>query len=166
MVPPDTALELVEVIRAMVPVVTGTSNLGAPLAMDFSMAYGPSASHNENYVNSWLQDTVEAHQLLLDKIVCFAMSDFGGTHAAFRLMITCAVRRYGFLLRTLPQDICRPYLANADRAIRIAVHRIFGVSQDVQTLDQLNCAKRHLSPPRSLGGLMYRPSSSMINMIT
>jgi hypothetical protein len=41
MVPPNTALELVEVIRAMVPVVTGTSNLGAPLAMDFSMAYGP-----------------------------------------------------------------------------------------------------------------------------
>jgi hypothetical protein len=102
MVSPDTALELVEVIRAMVPVVTGTSNLGAPLAMDFSMAYGPPTSHNENYDHSWLQDTVEAHQLLLDKIVCFAMSDFGGTHAAFRLMITYAVRRYGFLLRTLP----------------------------------------------------------------
>ena len=31
MVPPDTALELVEVIRAMVPVVTGTSNPGACL---------------------------------------------------------------------------------------------------------------------------------------
>jgi hypothetical protein len=69
MVPPDTALELVEVIRAMIPVVTGTSNLGAPLAMDFSMADGPPTSHNENYVHSWLQDTVEAHQLLLDKIV-------------------------------------------------------------------------------------------------
>jgi hypothetical protein len=86
----------------MVPVVTGTSNIGAPLAMDFSMAYGPPASHSENYVHSWRQDTVEAHQLLLDKIVCFAMSDFGGTHAAFRLMITCAERRYGFLLRTPP----------------------------------------------------------------
>jgi hypothetical protein len=35
---PDTAPELVEVIRAMVPVCTGTSNLGAVLAMDFSMA--------------------------------------------------------------------------------------------------------------------------------
>jgi precorrin-3B methylase len=52
MVPSDTAHELVEVIRAMVPVVTGTSNLGAPLAMDFSMAYGLPASHNENYVHS------------------------------------------------------------------------------------------------------------------
>jgi hypothetical protein len=41
MVPPDTAPKLVEVIRAMVPVVTGTSNLAAPLAMDFSMADGP-----------------------------------------------------------------------------------------------------------------------------
>jgi hypothetical protein len=79
MVPPDTAPEHVEVIRAMVPVVTGTSNLGAPLVMDFSMADGPPASHNENYVHSWLQDIIEAHQLLLDKIVCFAMSDFGGT---------------------------------------------------------------------------------------
>jgi hypothetical protein len=95
--------------RAMVPVVTGTSYLRAPLTMDFSMAYGPPASHNENYVHSWLQDTVEARPLLLDKIVCFAMSDFGGTHAPFRLMITCAIRRYWFFLRT-PLDICRPYL--------------------------------------------------------
>jgi hypothetical protein len=77
MVPPDITLELVEV-RAMVTVVTGTSNLGAILVMDFSMADGPPASHNVNYVHYWLQDTVEAHQLLLDKIVCFAMSDFGG----------------------------------------------------------------------------------------
>jgi hypothetical protein len=102
MVPPNTAPELVEVMRAMVPVVTGTSNLGAPLAMDFSMAHGPPTSFNENYIRSWLQDTVEAHQILLDKIVCFAMSDFGGIHAASRLMLTCAIRRYGFLLRTLP----------------------------------------------------------------
>jgi hypothetical protein len=83
MVPPDTTSKLVEVIRATVPVVTGTSNLGAPLAMDFSMADGPPASHNENYVHSWLQDSVEAHQLLLDKIVCFAMSDFGGRMLPF-----------------------------------------------------------------------------------
>jgi hypothetical protein len=75
--------------------------------MDFWMTNGPPTSHNENYVHSWLQDTVEVHQILLDKIVCFAMSDFGGTRAAFRLMITCAVRRYGFLLRTLPPDIYR-----------------------------------------------------------
>jgi hypothetical protein len=75
MVPPDTTPELVEVIRAIAPVVTGTSNLGAPLAMDFSMADGPPASHNENYVHSWLKNTVEAHHLFLDKIVCFAMSD-------------------------------------------------------------------------------------------
>jgi hypothetical protein len=73
MVPPDTAPELVEVIRAKVPVVTGTSNLGAPSAMDLSMANGPLASPNEKYVHSWLQDTVESHQLLLDMIVCFAL---------------------------------------------------------------------------------------------
>jgi hypothetical protein len=98
MVPPYTALELVEVIRVKVPVVAGTNNLTCPLAMDFSMTDGPPASHDKNYVNSWLQDTVKAHQLLLDK------SDFGETHAVFRLMITCAVRRSGFLLRTLPHD--------------------------------------------------------------
>jgi hypothetical protein len=103
--------------------------------MDFSMANGPPAAHNENYVHSWLHDTEEAHQLVLDKIVCFTMSDFGGTHAAFRLLITHVVRRYGFLLRTLPPDICRPYLAAADIATRIAVFRILGVSQDVHTLD-------------------------------
>jgi hypothetical protein len=153
MVPPDTAPELVEVIRAIVPVVMGTSTLGAPLAMDFSMADGPRASHNENYVHSWLQDTVEAHQLLLDNIACFAMSDFGGTHGAFRLMITCAVRRYGFLLRTLPRDTCRPYFAAADRAVRTTVYRILGVSHDVQTLYQLSCAKRKVSLPAEFGRL-------------
>jgi hypothetical protein len=114
MIPPETALELVEVIRAKVPVVAGTNNLGALLAMDLSMAYGPPASHNDNYVHSWLQDTMEAHKLLLGKIVCFAMSNFGGAHAAFRLMITCAVRRYGFLLRTLP-------LISADRTLLLQI---------------------------------------------
>jgi hypothetical protein len=153
MVPPDTAPELVEVLRAMVPVVTGTSDLGAPLEMDFSMADGPPTSHYENYVHSWLQDTAEAHQFLLDKIVCFAMSDFGGTHAAFRLMITCAVRRYGFLLCTLPPYICRPYLATPYRAVRTIVYRILGVSHVVQTIDQLSCAKRQLSLPADFGGL-------------
>jgi hypothetical protein len=74
------------------------------------MANGPSTSHDENGVHSWLQGTVEAHQLLLDKIVCFAMSDFGGTHLAFRLMITCAVRRYEILLRTFPPAADRTLL--------------------------------------------------------
>jgi hypothetical protein len=100
---------------------------------------------------------VKAHQLLLDNIVCFAISDFGGAHPAFLLMIKCAVRRYGFLLRTLPPDICMPYLANADRADRYAFSRIFGVSHEVQTLDQLNYAKRQLSLPAEFVGL-YVPS--------
>jgi hypothetical protein len=65
----------------------------------------------------------------------------------------CDIRRYGLLLRTLPPDICRPYLATADRAVRTSVYRILGVSQDVQTLDQLNCAKCHLSLPAEIGGL-------------
>jgi hypothetical protein len=68
-------------------------------------------------------------------------------------MITSAVRRYGLLLRTLPLDICRPYIAAADRAVRTIVYRILGVSHDVQTLDQLNCAKPQLSPPAEFGGL-------------
>jgi hypothetical protein len=79
----------------MVPVVTGTSALGVPLPIDFSMTDSPPASHNENYVYSSLQDSVEAHQLLLVKFVYFARSDFKGAHSAFRLMIARAVRRYG-----------------------------------------------------------------------
>jgi hypothetical protein len=31
--------------------VAGNSNLGGPLAMDFSMGDGPPASHNENYMS-------------------------------------------------------------------------------------------------------------------
>jgi hypothetical protein len=153
MVPPDTAPKLVEVRRAKVPLVAGTSTLGAPSTMDLPMTDAPSASHNEKFVHSWLQDTVEAHRLLLGKIVCFTKLDFGGAHAAFRLIIMYAVRRYGFLLRTLPPNICRPYLPTANRAIRITVFRILGTSQDVQTLDYLNCAKRQLFLPSEFGGL-------------
>jgi hypothetical protein len=82
------------------------------------------------------------------------MSDFVGTHVAFRLMITCAVRRYRFLLLTFPNhDICRLYLVIADISLRTAVFGILGVYQDVQTLDKLNCAKRQLSLPAEFGGL-------------
>jgi hypothetical protein len=77
------------------------------------------------------------------------MSNFAGTHVAFRLMITYAVR----LLRTLPHDICRPYLDDAYIVVRTVVFRILGVSQDAPTLDQLNCAKRQLSLPAEFGGL-------------
>jgi hypothetical protein len=49
-------------------------------------------------------------------------AEFGG------LMITCTVRRYGFLLRTLPHDMCRLYLATEDRAVRNSVFRVLGVS--------------------------------------
>jgi hypothetical protein len=48
----DAGLNLVEVIRAKFPIVSGTSILGAPLAMDFSMTDAPPASHNETYVHS------------------------------------------------------------------------------------------------------------------
>jgi hypothetical protein len=64
------------------------------------------------------------------------MSDSGWTHVTFRLMIACAIRRYGLLLRTLPPDICRPYLTAADIAVRSAVFRILGVSHDVHTLNR------------------------------
>jgi hypothetical protein len=109
MVPPDTALELVEVIRAKVPVVRGTSNLGAPLAMDFSMAYGPTRTHNENNAHSWPQDTVEAHQLLLDKIVCFAVSICGGAHEASIDDHVCGTPLW-VLAPHPPPHICRPCL--------------------------------------------------------
>jgi hypothetical protein len=68
-------------------------------------------------------------------------------------MITCAVCRYGFSLRTLPRDIRRPHLVAVNRAVRTAVFRLLAVSHDVQTLDQLNCAKYELSLPAEFGGL-------------
>jgi hypothetical protein len=90
----------------------------------------------------------------LDKIVRFATLDFGGAYLAFRLLITCAVRRYGFSLRvTLLHDIYQPYLSTAHRVVRTAVFRILGVFYDVQTIDQLNCAKRKCSLPTEFGGL-------------
>jgi hypothetical protein len=74
----------------------------------------------------------------------------------FAGMITCAVRRYGLLLRTPPHDICRPYLATSYRPYlvrRTLVLRILSVSHDVQTLDQLNCDKPEVSLPAEFGGL-------------
>jgi hypothetical protein len=86
----------VDEIRELVPGVTGTRILDAPLAMDFPMSDGPPASHNVNYAHSGLQDSVAAQQKILDKIVDFFASDFGAVYSAFRLVIMCAVRRYGF----------------------------------------------------------------------
>jgi hypothetical protein len=108
---------------------------------------------------------VEAHQLLLDKIACFARSDFEGTRASFRLMITCVVRRYGFLFRTPPRNICRPYLATANMPVRIAVYRILGVCEDVEALDKLNCAKRQLSFPAEFGGLIVPPLELDVELV-
>jgi hypothetical protein len=51
-VPLVIALALDDEIRELVPVASGSRTLGAPLAMDFSMADGPPASHNINYVHS------------------------------------------------------------------------------------------------------------------
>jgi hypothetical protein len=62
----------------MVSAVTGTSTLRAPFAIDFLMTDGPPASHNENYLHYRLQETVEVRHNMLDNIVCFATSDFGG----------------------------------------------------------------------------------------
>jgi hypothetical protein len=115
------------------------------------MAYGPPASHKENYVSSWLQDTVEAHQLLLDKISCFTMSDFGGTHATFRLMITCAVRCHGFLLRTLPSDICRMYLEATYVAACTAVFRIWVFLRTYTRSINIIVFNANFPYPRSLG---------------
>jgi hypothetical protein len=121
-------------------------NIGVPLAMNFSMAHGPPTSHKENYIHSWLQDTVEAHQLLLDKIVCFAMSNFGGTHAASRLMIAMGS------FSAPPLDTCRPYSVAAYITARTTVFRVLGDSQDVQTLGQQKLCYVPAFPPRGLWG--------------
>jgi hypothetical protein len=102
MVPLGTTPTLVDGIREMVPIVTGTRTLGAPLVMYLSMSDEPPASHNINYVHSWLQDSVAAQPKFVDIFLDFFASDFGGAHSAFRLMITCAARRYRYMLRTSP----------------------------------------------------------------
>jgi hypothetical protein len=110
-------------------------------------------SHNINYAHSWLQDLVAPQQKVLDKIVELSASDFGGSHSTFCFMITGAVRSYGFLLRPILRDVCRPYLVTADSVVRYAFFRIFWVSPEVQTHYQINCATRQLSSPAELGGL-------------
>jgi hypothetical protein len=155
MVPLDTAPTLVDEIRELVPVVAGTRILGASLVMDLSLSDGPMASHNINYVYYWLQDSVASPQKILDKLVNFYTSDFGDAHSAFRVMITCAVRRYGFLLRTLPPSVCRPYLATFDSVVRYVVFRIFGVSREIWNIKLIAPHANSLCP-RSLGASTRR----------
>jgi hypothetical protein len=57
------------------------------------------------------------------------------------------------LLRILPLDVSRPYLAIADSVVRFADFRIFGASSAVHTHDQINCATRQLSLPAEFRGL-------------
>jgi hypothetical protein len=75
------------------------------------MVNEPPVAHKVNYVHSWLEDKVFAQQCLLDHIVEFSESDFGGAHSDFPIMITCVVSQCGLMLRTFPIHICRPYLA-------------------------------------------------------
>jgi hypothetical protein len=65
-------------------------------------------------------------------------------------LIACAVRRYGFLLRTLPPNICRPYLATAYREVRytIATHRVICLT--VERASHLwKCSHCNAAPPHS-----------------
>jgi hypothetical protein len=62
------------------------------------MLDGPPTSHNVNNAQLWLHDPVAAEENIMHQYVEFYASDFGGVHSAFRLMITYAVRRYGFML--------------------------------------------------------------------
>jgi hypothetical protein len=140
----------VDEIRELVPIVTGTHILGASLAMDFSTSDDPPASHNINYIQSWLQDSVAAQQKILNQIVDFFASDFKGMHSVFPLMITCAVRRCSFQLRTLSHGACHPYLATTDSVVKYSIP---GVFPEVHTHYQINCATRKLSLPTEFGGL-------------
>jgi hypothetical protein len=151
MLPPNVAPTFVDDIRELVPIVTGIVPHAlhyrcAPLPMDIAMMDGPPASRNANTVHSWLQDSVATQRQLLDKIVDFFVSGFVGAHSAFWLMITCAVRRYGFMLRTLPPYVCHMYLATADSA----VFRIIGVFPEIRVIKSIKPRVNCLSL-RSLG---------------
>jgi hypothetical protein len=117
------------------------------------MEDGPPASFNENYVHSRVQGAVEAHQLLLDNIVCFAnVGLWRGTYSFSLNDHVCSSSLWVLVPHPSP-SICRPYLAVAYSVVRTAVIRILGVSHDIQTLDKLNCVKRQLSLPAEFGGL-------------
>jgi hypothetical protein len=126
------------------------------------MTDGPPASNNEIYIHSWLLDIVEVHRLLLDKIVCFVVSDCGGAHLTFHLMLTYAVRRYGF--RPVPSPVI-----STDRTLLLLhvgplVHQFIESWAFLKTYKR-NYAKRQLSPLAEFGGLTYHPSGSMLKAI-
>jgi hypothetical protein len=80
MVSLGTDFELIEPVRVLVPVVSANRALGVPLAMNFSMRDGPPVSHNVNFVHSWREKTVFAHEGLVDNIIELSESDFGGAY--------------------------------------------------------------------------------------
>jgi hypothetical protein len=68
-------------------------------------------------------------------------------------MIMCAVRRYDFLLRTLPHNSCHPYIATEDSVVWHDVFHIFRVPPEVETHDQIDSATRQFPLPTEFGGL-------------
>jgi hypothetical protein len=94
MVPHVNGLALVAGIRKRVPILTGTlypcRSTGDGL---LNVAWHP-GSHNVKCIHCWLQDSVAAQQKLLDK----THRIFEARYSTFRLMITCAVCRYCFML--------------------------------------------------------------------
>jgi hypothetical protein len=83
-------------------------------------------------VKSWSRRSKK----VLDKVVDFSASNFGGVHSAFWLKITCSVRRTGFMLCTLPLDAFHPYHATAYSIVRSVVFSILGGYPEVDTQKQ------------------------------
>jgi hypothetical protein len=82
MVLPVIAHVIVDDIRELALIVTCTRTPGDPLAMKSSISNGAPASHNINYMFSWLQDSIAAQLKYWIKLWTFFESDFGGAHPA------------------------------------------------------------------------------------
>lgn len=150
---PGTSATDIAFVQGAVKVVRGCRTLGAPMSLSYSREDGPPTSFDRDFVRDWLSSTLADHQRLLDQILAFRRSPYGAAHHAFRLLLVCAVTRYGYLLRNLPPDDCIPYMERADEAVLSAFFGIFHITGDRNDPAILDRAASQIRLPALFGGL-------------
>eukprot|EP00873_Tetraselmis_striata_P001848 jgi/Tetstr1/422112/TSEL_012969.t1 len=94
-----------------------------------------------------------AHTALLERIASFGTSGYGCHHGAMRLLVVCAVRKTGFLSRTMPPSELDPFLEAVDANIS-AAFSLLGLDYACdQSTPRMEAAIVQMSMPADFGGL-------------
>eukprot|EP00873_Tetraselmis_striata_P035171 jgi/Tetstr1/455435/TSEL_042264.t1 len=95
----------------------------------------------------------EAHVAILERIASFGTSGYSCHHGAMRLLVVCAVRQTGFLIRMMPPSELDPLLEAVDAASISAAFSLLGMDACDHSTSRMEAAIVQMSMPADFGGL-------------